>query len=527
MKIARKSMLYSALILMASSIGLQLLGFAYRIFLSWKIGADGMGVFQLVMPVYAIIMAVSLSGLATAVTAVTSERHALGDSASIGKVVRLAIGLFLALFAVSALPVALFSGWISINLLGDGDTRIALLILLPCIALTGFENIFKAFFYGIKNVKPPAISDQLEQIVRIIAVAALLLAFRVQDAGTAAALIIAGMTISEVFSSCLLAVLYRRASAHIPKGRPDQAGNKRLLAQVLAIALPVSAAALANNLISSANIVLIPQRLMAAGYSQNAAVSALGVMFGMALPLFMIPMAFIGPIATLILPKLTESCALNNTADVQRKAGKALQATSLIALPVIAVMTPLGPSICRLIYGQELPLASFMWMAAGTVFVYYQIITTSVLNGIGMQRRAMAHVLVGGMVQLLFTWFAVSDPKLGMTGFLMGYTFSSFIVCALNLTCMAERLKLRVNWLQWFVLPTLGAAVTGLAAWNVYEIMPASSGEIPAILASIGTGIVFCLAALHLQGIGLMRYLKTLIPRGSVAKGQPASPARG
>lgn len=190
----QKSALYSAMVLSASSIGLQILGFAYRIFISRVTGATGMGVFSLVMPVYAILISVTFGGLGTAVTNVASSQNALGDTLGMRRLIRIALLLFVGLYAAAAIPTALFSGWVSTHALGDADTRLALLILLPCLFLTGIENIFKSWFYGVKNVGLPAISDNLEQIVRIAAVVVLLLLFAPKDPAMAAALIVAGAT---------------------------------------------------------------------------------------------------------------------------------------------------------------------------------------------------------------------------------------------------------------------------------------------------------------------------------------------
>ena len=512
----RRSLFFNALILTASGIVLQLLGFGYRVFLSWRIGADGMGVFALVMPAYSVMLAVTLSGVGTAVTAVASERSALGDRAGTAAVVRTAVLLFLGLFAVSAVLVFAFSGWISAALLGDADTELALLLLLPCLLFTGLENIVKSFFYGVHDVRSPALSDQLEQLVRIAAVAALLLILRPQDSGTAAALIVAGMIVSEIFSSSFLGAMYRRwrrADRARPKLTAGSPLHRGLLGKLAAMALPVAAAAVANNLLSSANTVLIPQRLMTAGFTQTAAVSALGVMMGMALPLYMIPMAFVGPIATLMLPQLTESTALRNSADVRRKVGRAIQVTGLLSLPVIAVLSPLGPPICRLIYNQNIPSEHFWWLAAGSALVYYQVITTSLLNGVGRQNRAMIHNVLGGVVQLVFTWFAVGDPRFGLTGFLMGYVADAAIVFILNLWDLTRALQLRVDWAAWFVMPALAALASGFATGNVFHMCAGPLGETPAMLTGIGTGAVFFLLTLRIQGISALGYLRAHLPQ--------------
>jgi stage V sporulation protein B len=155
-----------------------------------------MGVFQLVMPVYGILISVTFGGLGTAVTNVSSSQNALGNSSGMRRLIRISLLLFFVLYVVSAIPTAMFSGWVSEHALGDSETQLALLIMLPCLFLTGIENIFKSWFYGIKNLSLPAISDNLEQIVRIAAVVTLLLLFSPKEPAMAAALIVAGDTVT-------------------------------------------------------------------------------------------------------------------------------------------------------------------------------------------------------------------------------------------------------------------------------------------------------------------------------------------
>ena len=52
MKLDRTSMLYGTLVLTLTSIVSQFLGFVYRVFLSRLIGAEVMGLYQLIMPVF-------------------------------------------------------------------------------------------------------------------------------------------------------------------------------------------------------------------------------------------------------------------------------------------------------------------------------------------------------------------------------------------------------------------------------------------------------------------------------------------
>lgn len=55
----------------------RLLGFFYRIFLSHTIGAHGLGLFQLVLPLQLLVMAVCASGIQSAISRLTASETAL------------------------------------------------------------------------------------------------------------------------------------------------------------------------------------------------------------------------------------------------------------------------------------------------------------------------------------------------------------------------------------------------------------------------------------------------------------------
>ena len=102
MKLNRSSMLYGTLVLTLTSLVSQVLGFVYRIFLSRLIGAEVMGLYQLIMPVYSVMMSVTAIGLTVAVSNLSAEYHALGNPKAIVQLLRRALLTFLLLFALVA-----------------------------------------------------------------------------------------------------------------------------------------------------------------------------------------------------------------------------------------------------------------------------------------------------------------------------------------------------------------------------------------------------------------------------------------
>ena len=244
-----------------------------------------MGVYQLVFPYYTVIFAICISGLSVAVSRISAEKHALGDKVLIRRLVRSAIGIFVVSIAFVSIFTILNLDLIAGSILGDLRTKSAISVMLVCLFFTGFENIYKAYFYGIKSVCQPIASDLLEQIVRIFAVTGLLYFLRPKDGGICAALIICGMIISEVISSFCMKVFYERTIS-APMHRNSQA--KGIIKSIIAIAFPISFGGLINNLLGAANTVLIPKRLVVSGLAHQHALEDLGILFGMVIPLLML-----------------------------------------------------------------------------------------------------------------------------------------------------------------------------------------------------------------------------------------------
>ena len=111
-----------------------------------------------------------------------------------------------------------------------------------------------------------------------------------------------------MFSALFLTRLFQKnIAAGQRAGRLDAETSK----QFFFIALPLSASALVGNIISSAGSVLLPQRLMVAGLTYEQALSALGVISGMAMPLLLLPVALVSSVCTALLPAVTAAQALS------------------------------------------------------------------------------------------------------------------------------------------------------------------------------------------------------------------------
>lgn len=491
MKVSRSSMLYGTLLLTGTSLVAQVLGFIYRIFLSRLVGAEIMGLYQLILPVYSVVLSITAVGLTVAVSNLSAEYAARGNEGAMGAVLRRCLAAFLILFALVAGVTVLFYDPISVYLLGDARTQLGLLLLLPCLFLTGIENLHKHYFYGTGNIRPPAAVELCEQFIRTGAVLGLLVLFLPQTPERTVGLIVTGMVICELFSSVTLVILYRKRAAGLPRSPAEKGLGRR----ISAIAVPIGFTALLGNLMGSANAVLIPQRLVASGTDVSHAMSAFGVLCGMTVPMLLMPTAFIGAMGLVLVPRLDR---------IRDRIHKAMLATSVLIMPAMAFLVVLGPTIGRFLFREESAGDFILPLSLGVLLSCYQSILSGVLNGVGKQRSAAWNAILCGGVQLGCTFFLIGLPRVGLKGYVAGFVASSALGLLLNWHQVGRYAHMRPRLFQWCTAPALSALLMGLCVNLLFHFLCRSGVEgIWAVLICLLFGSVEYLCALSAQGISV------------------------
>lgn len=490
----------SAVFLTVFSVLSQMLGFAYRVGLSRMVGAEVMGLYQLVMPVYSVLMSITAVGLAASVSNLSSRYLALDNSRAVGQTLGACVRIFLCLILpVAGVTVALYDP-ISVYLLGDARTQLGLVLLLPCVALTGIENCHKHFFYGTGQVRPPAVVELLEQFIRAGAVLGLLALFLPQNPERTVGLIVVGMILCEVFSSVALVWLFRRRMRQIgPRGEGETGG--RLYRKVASIALPVGATALLGNLMSAVNAALIPQRLVAAGLDRAEAMSAFGVLCGMTLPMLSLPTVFLGAINLILVPRVARSCALGRMERAGRDVLAALEAVIRFIIPCMALMTVIGPDLGLLLFG-EAQVGQYMApLALATACSCVQAVLGGGLNAAEHQRTSAAIALVCDVVQLALTALLMGGRGHGMDGFVVGIVVSSVLGLLLSVRAVGRHMRLRIRLWKLAGLPGLAALLSGQTALLLQRWLERAGAEnLLRIGVVIGFGGLVYLCALCAMG---------------------------
>ncbi len=489
----RPSLTQSALLLTLVGLIRQSLTFLSHIAIARLVGAQAMGLVQLILPAYAVMQSFCIAGLSVSVAVLASELHAKQNTLALQQMVKTALhGLVLLWFPV-ALVVLTNGDVLARVVLGDSRTRAGLLLLLPALLLTGVEHLHKQACYGIGLISLPAVSEVAEQLARCLAILALLLAVRPQDDTIAAALITAGMLVSEVVSSLFLTLGLHR---HHPIPAGHLLPSTLLRRRMGAIALPVSLTALLGNLMESATAIALPKLLVVYGLSPAEAMSEFGILMGMTLPMLSIPTAFVNGLTLALLPRLTEARTLGQHNEFQRISETAIRSVSYVLLPSVALIAVFAPRLGTLLFHEPQAASHIGGLAVVVCAECYHMLLVCILHALGRQGESAVISLSCGGVQLAVTLLLTGH--LGLTGFIAGRVFSDAIAIPLCLFRIHRTTTHAIPLGRCFVVPILAV----LMAWAVVSFLIRSGSDIlaqPLPILVVG-GAVYLLT-LHAQGV--------------------------
>ncbi len=497
----KKTFITGAIILMAAGFVTRIIGFIYRIYLSNLIGAEGMGLYQLIVPVYTLIILTLTSGVSIAVSKMIAEQAAQGNYINIKRISK--VGLAGVVAGSSILSILLYFNidFIVNFILKDARTYTSVLLMIPCIPLIAAASAYKGYFYGIQEVTPTAISQIVEQLVKIGIIMALAARFLEAGLEYACALATVGMAVGEMSNLFLLAVYYRfKKYSHItPKSRQGIIRKRKLVTSILACAAPISFNRFIISMMAAAEVILIPQRLLAGGLNHIQSMEEYGKLTGMALPLIMFPALVTTSLATTLVPAISEAISLNNYGRANYRISKSIQITMVLGFVFMALFACYPDKIANMIYpGQNVGYNLFL-LSFTCIFIYLSQILTGIMNGLGKQGLYLINSIVGSAIRILCVYFLI--PQYGIPAYILGVIISALIVCILNFITIMRCTGMALDLRHWVVRPALVTVLLFLFSSYIYSFF--NFLKLPVVwqtLFAVGAYIVIALFLMALAG---------------------------
>lgn len=431
------------------------LDFSYNVFLSKLIGAEGMGLLQISMSILMVFLVLSSGGISTAVSKLIAEQSSKNIYAT-DRILKLTILLVLILSTIFSFVLIFFAPNIAIKVFKDEDMFIFIYFLVPATLIISISSILRGYFYGLKMITVPSISQIIEHVGRFAVVLGFLYYKAPITPAYGALVAIAGISIGETFDLIWLSFMQRFMIERKTYSVNSRIEGIRILKQILQVSIPIGISNLLGVVLRFANSVLIPNRLIDAGYSNSEAIATFGRITGMAMPMITLPFIVTSAMVINLIPNLSEQMALKNYREVKNHILFSIKITLLFSIPLTGLYASFYEPIGIFLY-EDLQVSKYIYiMGFNTTFLALQHIFSGILHGLNRQITAAINRMIGMILQLLMIWFLVGNPKLGINGFFIGFYLSGVTICILDFFILKKMMKLYIDYLDLLLKPLIG-----------------------------------------------------------------------
>ena len=429
-------LLNGAILLTLAGILSRLIGFFYKIFLSREIGAEGLGIYQLIFPVMGICFSLTSAGIQTSISRYVSKSIGTGNPKAAQKYLH--TGLLLATTLSLLVGAILFAkaDFIASAILSEERCASLLKIISFSYVPACIHACLNGYFYGKKQSAVPAISQLIEQIIRVGSVYLIDRILMSQGKNISISLAVMGLVFGELagmlFSINFVRLpLFELFTVFLGKGYFTYGK------ELLSMALPLTASRLIINLFNSAEHILIPGRLEAFGYTNSEALSVFGVLTGMSLSVIMFPSVITNSVSVMLLPTIAEADARKNHTLIRNAIKKTILACLLLGFCACLLFLITGNYIGNVIFENALAGTFTKTLSWICPFLYLNSTLNSILHGLGYTKTTLFIGLSGCVLRIVFIYFGI--PYLGIAGYMYGLIGSQIVMAGVAILILYKK----------------------------------------------------------------------------------------
>ena len=366
-------------------------------------------------------MALSSSGMQTAIS------RYVASSKQPTKYLWCGMFLSVTLAGIFALFVYWLAPWIASDILKESRTADLLKLVSLALIPSAIHACFNGYYYGRKNSIPPAICQIAEQLARVFGTFIIFFVLQEENRPLEPIHAVWGLVIGEfagllVNLTCYLILKPNETFAF-------DLSKLILPIKVLGImAIPLTLNHVLMTLSHSLEHILLPQQLVAFGYSSDEALSHFGILTGMALSVIFFPSAITNSLSVLLLPRISETKARGDICVVLDTIKGALCCG--IALGSLCTFLFLFSAdwFGTYVFGNTLAGFYIRVLSILCPFMYTSSLLSSIVNGLGYASLTLACNLTGCGIRILAIWFLV--PTYGMYAYIISMIVAAVVVTA-------------------------------------------------------------------------------------------------
>lgn len=499
------NLLKGTVILTLAGFATRFIGFFYRIFLSNAMGAELMGIYQLIFPVYTICYTIFAMGIQTALSRLVASETGRGSYRNIYRILRIGMLLSIGLALLLSFLVYIFADQIALRFLLEPRSASSLKLLVFAFPFCGITACINGYYYGLKKTAIPATTQLVEQAFRVLLVYMIALYAGAGDVRVSCETAVIGLTAGEL-ASCIynlssLLFLKMPKISNVPPGIQRSGASRRstILRSLLSLSIPLSANRLLLNILHSIEAILIPAMLRRSGLSSQDAMITFGVLNGMSIPFIMFPTAITNALAVLVLPTISEAQAAGNNNTIGKTTSITIKYSLIIGIISSGVFISFGRDLGNAVFHNEASgnyLTILAWLCP---FLYLTGTMGSVINGLGKAHITFINSVIGTISKIIL--IAALIPSKGINGYLFAVLIGQLIITALDIFAVARNVHFSFDSVNAIFKPAIIVASISPLVKLAYEAAKKMThiNEVIMLLTFCSMLCVICLALLLLS----------------------------
>ena len=501
-----KRLLTNTLMLTATAFLMKTVAVSFNVYLTNRIGADGIGLFQLICAVYGMAVTFSVAGIRLAAMRLVADNIALGMRNERQIMRRCLVYSFICGCVVAAL-LAGFSELIGSRWIGDMRSVPSLKVLglsLPFVAMSAALN---GYFTSVKKIVRYTIVQLAEQIFKIIITVFVLRAALTHGLEASCAAIVFGISSAELFSLCCSYTLYRLSVCH---DRQSEKGSE-IWKRILRISLPDAVGSEMRSVLMTVEHLLIPIGLRKSGSDPQASLAAYGVIHGMSLPLVLYPSALLSSLSGLLVPEISAMYISGNRARINYMITRVLHLTLIFSIGTAGIMYFNAERLSLAVYGNDSSFFYIRILSPLIPVMYCDMSVDGMLKGLDQQVSYMRYNIIDASICVILVYLLV--PILSVKGYILVVFVSEIINFALSFRRLTKVSDVNILFFKDLFIPLLCVIGANLLKNLIFAPFGTASFKLAASLEIITTSAIYLAMIILFGSIDKeeLRWFKSLI----------------
>lgn len=467
-----------AVILGLAAVLSKLIGTMQKIPLQNVAGDETFGIYSTVYPFYIFVLFIATAGFPIAVSKFVSEQAARGDERSMREVLLVSMVLMSATGLIGF--ACLYGGadrlahWI-----GNSHTAASIrsvsfaMIFIPAMA------VLRGYFQGRQDMVPTAVSQVIEQTVRVSAMLVLLFVLLAHDAEPG--IIAAGATFGSAagaVAGLITMVLYWRKSAGRKLVRSDQvklrSGDRKAAwrhyahwaKKLTAYALPVCLGAIAVPVLGIVDTFTVPRLLGVYGWDERAAMEQIGI-YNRGQTLAQLVGMLFSSVSVAIVPAIAEAKAQGRFEWIELQSDRILRMSWLIGWAAAIGIAVCAQPINMMLYTNTEGSLVMAVIGVSVIFSVMNIMSASLLQGIGSPLWPALHLLAAVLLKVILNLWWV--PQFGIIGSAAAAVAAFALAMILNQWAVRRYMHVRMRLTSYWLRPLPAWAGLTIVLWGMRE----------------------------------------------------------